>query len=84
MDITCWVNHRKLGSSSRDEGRLMAKPFACSNAGHKMTTMLHQPAGMQLLGCIAVQPWTQPAGNKMTNKQVTKENNCECLVINAF
>lgn len=69
----CWVSHRKLASSSRDEGCLMAKPSACSNTGHKMTTMLHQPAGMQLLGCIAAQPGSQLAGNKMPNKQVTKE-----------
>ena len=69
----CWVNHRKLASSSRDEGCLMAKPTACSNTGHKMTTMLHQPAGMQLLGRIAVQPGTPLAGNKKPKKQVMKE-----------
>ena len=64
MDVTCWIKRIKLASSSGDEGQLTAKPTARSNAGHKMTTTQHQPAGMQLLECIAVQPWTQ---------QVTKE-----------
>ena len=59
MNGECWIERVKLASSSRDEGQLHTKQTVHCNAGHEMTTTQHQPAGVQLLEHIAVQPWTQ-------------------------
>ncbi len=49
----------KLASSSKEKSQLNAKQTAHSNTCQQKTTLQHQPAGMQLLECIAVQPWTR-------------------------
>ena len=55
MDVKCLIKGVKLASSG-GKGQLNK---AHSNAGRKMKAMRPQPAGTQLLGCIAVVPWTQ-------------------------
>jgi hypothetical protein len=70
MDVARLIKRVRLASSG-DKGQLNT---AHSNAGCKIQiiTMQAQPAGVPLLGCIAVVPWNQLRW-KQDAQQVTKE-----------
>jgi hypothetical protein len=68
MDVKCLIKGVKLASSG-SKGQLNK---AHSNAGRKMKAMQPQPAGVPLLGCIAVVPWNQLRW-KQDAQKVTKE-----------